>query len=93
MQLATVTTTDDQLTVTVRVTNPTAETIQLTRQDAALALGFIPEPTGPTVRPEMLDLTLPPDTGFDVTLTFPYAGESHARLTLLARVWGLQLRA
>jgi hypothetical protein len=54
-------------------------------------LGFIPEPTGAIARPNVAPTTIEPGASIDFTVEFPYAGEGYAMLTMLGRVWGVEI--
>jgi hypothetical protein len=91
IQLERVARTDTRLQVSARIFNPTDQPIPLTAQDFALELGFIPNPTGMRVNPVFESITVAPGAAVDVALVFPYNGEGFATLTLLARVWSVEV--
>jgi len=91
LQLGRITHTNTTFTVAARVFNPTAQPVTVTRDDFGLVLGFIPEPTGAIARPNVAPTTIEPGESIDFTVEFPYAGEGYATLTMLSRVWGVEM--
>jgi hypothetical protein len=91
IQLERVARTDIRLQVAARIFNPTDQPIPLTAQDFALELGFIPNPSGMRVNPVFESIWVAPGAAVDVALVFPYAGEGFATLTLLERVWSVEV--
>ena len=91
LQLGRITHTDTNFTVAARAFNPTAQSVTVTRNDFGLVLGFIPEPTGAITRPNVAPTTIEPGEAIDFTVEFPYAGEGYATLTMLGRVWSVEI--
>ena len=71
--------------------NPTAREVTVSADDFSLVLGFIPEPTGRQHHPGVSETVIAAGRELDFTLEFPYAGEGYARLTMLGRVWGVEM--
>ena len=92
VQLEHVMYTEQTLTVTARVFNPTTSDIPLTPQDFGLILGFVPHPTGITLMPVFPTEVLEAGAARDLTLEYPYAGEGYAIMTLLGRTWAVQIK-
>jgi hypothetical protein len=91
LQLGRIYITGDALNVNARIFNPTASPITISASDFALVLGFVPNPTGNPIRTFFETTTLAPQTALDVTLSFAYEGEGFAQLTLLGRVWSVDM--
>jgi hypothetical protein len=91
LQLGRIYVTSDALNVNARIFNPTASPITISASDFALVLGFVPNPTGNPIRTFFETTTLAPQTALDVTLSFAYEGEGFAQLTLLGRVWSVDM--
>jgi hypothetical protein len=77
--------------VPARAFNPTAQPVTVIRDGFGLVLGFIPQPTGAIARPNVAPTTIEPGAAIDFTVEFPYAGEGYATLTMLGRVWGVEM--
>jgi hypothetical protein len=91
LQLGRIYVTGDALNVNARIFNPTHTPITISASDFALVLGFVPNPTGNPIRTFFETTTLAPQTALDVTLSFAYEGEGFAQLTLLGRVWSVDM--
>jgi len=92
VQLGRISYTNTTVTVTARIFNPTNQAISLIAQDFSLVLGFVPNPTGMAISPNFATTTLEPATALDVTLDFPYGGEGFGVLSMVGRVWGVEVR-
>jgi hypothetical protein len=92
VQLGRVSYTSDTLTVAARVFNPMAEPISISVSDMSLVLGFVPNPTGPAISP-MFDTTIVElNSALNLNLDFSYGGEGYATLSLLGRIWAIEIR-
>ena len=92
IQLGRISYTNTTLRVTARIFNPTGQDISLSATDFSLVLGFVPNPTGMPISPIFETRNLEPSSALDVALVFPYAGEGFGGLTLMDRVWGLEIK-
>ena len=92
VQLGRIAYTQDELTVQVALYNPTAQAIPISAEDMSLVLGLIPNPTGLAISPIVATQTIPPQSEYDLTLSFPYNGEAFATLTIFERVWAVAVR-
>ncbi|MCI0712733.1 MAG: hypothetical protein L0154_21435 [Chloroflexi bacterium] len=92
VQLERVSYTTDSLTVEARIFNATEEALTITATDISLILGFVPQPSGMTIHPAFEPATLQPTTAMDISLNFPYSGEGYGMLTMMERVWAIQIQ-
>ena len=83
----------DRVYADLRLYNPQAEAVTLTREGIHMIFGFTPLPTGPRVAPQgFTDLTLESDSAFDITPSFSWnADDPYASLHLAGRVWSIAL--
>lgn len=91
VQLGRITYTAERLTVSARIFNPTSQSVNLSAANFSLVLGFVPNPTGIAISPSFETTSLEPSAALDVSLTFPYTGEGFGTLTMLGRVWGVEV--
>jgi hypothetical protein len=91
VQLGRISVDDATLRVRLTISNPTAHDIDLQPSDFTLILGYIPQPQGISVQADIAPFTLPANTRQGITLMFPYNGEGYATLTILGRIWGLDV--
>jgi hypothetical protein len=92
VQIRRISYTNTTLTVETRLYNPTDTEMTVSAADFGLVLGFVPNPTGTTLTPLIPEQTIASGNALDLTLNFPYAGEGYATLTLLERVWGVEVK-
>jgi hypothetical protein len=92
VQLQRISYTDRVLRVSIRIFNPTQTAIGFSNADFSLVLGFVPNPMGSSMSPNVSPQQLNPSESLDLTLEFPYQGEGFATLTLLGRIWGIEVR-
>jgi hypothetical protein len=92
VQLGRISYTNTTLTIRARIFNPTDRAISLPAADFSLVLGFVPNPTGMAISPIFETRNLEPSSMLDVVLDFPYAGEGFGMLTMLGRVWGIEVK-
>ena len=91
VQLGRISYTKDTLTVSARIFNPTEEAISITASDFSLVLGFVPNPTGPAILAAFEPTTIDPVAALDLSLDFPYSGEGFGMLTVMGRVWTVEI--
>jgi hypothetical protein len=79
--------------VDVRVYNPQTEAVTLDLDHIGIVLGFTPNPTGPTHRPnDFAPILFEPEFALDQTLSFAWnADDPFATLRIAGRVWTIQL--
>jgi hypothetical protein len=92
VQLDQVSYTANSLEVQARLFNPTSAAIPLTATDFGVVLGFVANPTGQALMARFDAQQIEAGQALDIRLSFPYAGEGFATLTLAGYVWGVTVR-
>lgn len=81
VQIISVTTQPGQLTNRFRIYNGGSETLHITGDDIQLALGYVPNPSGPYIPAESLRAQyLLPNQAIDLILIWSWSGEPYANL-------------
>jgi hypothetical protein len=85
-------TVDDRVTVQLRAYNGQSEPVDLRPEDFAIAFGFAPQPPGPWTTAEGLEpFTLLPGQAVDLTLHWAWAGEPYSTSHILSYKFAIEL--
>lgn len=93
VDLISVVTVGDRVTVQLRAYNGQSEPVDIYPEDIAIAFGFAPQPPGPWIPADGLEpFTLLPGQAVDLTLYWPWAGEPYAVVRVGVYRYAVQLR-